>query len=176
MLELKHEIGMSIRIENLKAKLMVGKRTKMSFAENKIKELWSGFMPRRNEIKNSLGTDLFSMEVYNPLFFHQFSPAAEFEKWAAIEVSDFNSVPEGMETIIVPGGMYAVFIHHGPASEGAKTYQYIFEKWLPEAEYILDNRPHFAVMGEKYKPNDAHSEEEIWIPVKKKQNDPMNLN
>ena len=35
--------------------------------------------------------------------------------------------------------------------------------------YILDNRPHFEVLGGKYKNNDSNSEEEIWIPVKQKQ-------
>jgi len=32
----------------------------------------------------------------------------------------------------------------------------------------LDNRPHFEVLGEKYKNGDPESEEEIWIPVKEK--------
>jgi AraC family transcriptional regulator len=32
----------------------------------------------------------------------------------------------------------------------------------------VDLRPHFALMGAKYKMNDSTSEEEIWIPIKKK--------
>ncbi len=39
---------------------------------------------------------------------------------------------------------------------------------LPNSEYELENRPHFEVLGEKYKNNDPNSEEEIWIPIKKK--------
>ena len=58
------------------------------------------------------------------------------------------------------------FLHRGPASEGMKTYQYIFQTWLPVSGYRLDDRPHFAVMGEKYKKEDPDSEEEIWVPVK----------
>jgi AraC family transcriptional regulator len=38
--------------------------------------------------------------------------------------------------------------------------------WLPDSGFELDNRPHFAVMGEKYKRDDDASEEEIWIPVR----------
>jgi AraC family transcriptional regulator len=64
--------------------------------------------------------------------------------------------------------MYAVFIHKGPASKGPETYNYIFGTWLPGSDYILDSRPHFALMGEKYKNDDPASEEEIWIPVKLK--------
>jgi AraC family transcriptional regulator len=29
----------------------------------------------------------------------------------------------------------------------------------------LDDRPHFEVLGEKYKNNDPTSEKEIWIPI-----------
>ncbi|HLT33108.1 MAG TPA: GyrI-like domain-containing protein, partial [Aquaticitalea sp.] len=46
------------------------------------------------------------------------------------------------------------------------TYQYIYGQWIPNSEYELDDRPHFALMGEKYK--DPESEEEFWIPIRKK--------
>jgi AraC family transcriptional regulator len=42
-----------------------------------------------------------------------------------------------------------------------------FSTWLPDSEYRLDVRPHFEVLGEKYKNDDPESEEEIWIPIKK---------
>jgi len=73
-----------------------------------------------------------------------------------------------MKTITSPEGLYAVFVHKGAASEGPKTYQYIFTTWLPASDYQLDNRPHFAIMGEKYKGEDPGSEEELWIPIKPK--------
>jgi AraC family transcriptional regulator len=160
---------MQPRIEMLEEKKLVGKRILMSFSNNKTKELWQGFMPRRGEIKNNIGSELYSIEVYPLLFFDNFNPNTEFDKWATVEVTDFKMVPEDMETITLPHGLYAVFIHKGPASEGPKTYQYIFETWLPASEFLLDNRPHFAKMGEKYKKEDLSSEEEIWIPIKPKE-------
>ena len=159
---------MQPRIEILKEKKLVGKRVKMSFNNNKTVELWRNFMPRRKEIKNNIGSELYSIEVYDPLYFDNFIAETEFDKWAAIEVADFDTVPKEMETITLPEGLYAVFLHKGPASEGQKTYQYIFGTWLPESDYLLDNRPHFAVMGEKYKNEDPNSEEELWIPIKPK--------
>lgn len=153
-------------IETLAEKKLVGNRTKMSLSDNKTFELWRSFMPRREEIRNSLGTDLYSVEVYSPLFWEKFSADTEFEKWAAIEVTDFNAIPDQMERLTVPDGLYAVFVHRGPASTGTKTYEYIFRSWLPSSDFTLDNRPHFALMGEKYKQNDQDSEEEIWIPIK----------
>ncbi|MBI5538765.1 MAG: GyrI-like domain-containing protein [Bacteroidia bacterium] len=157
-------------INIISEKKLIGKHITMSFAENKTFELWSGFMPRRKEIKNNVNNELISMQVYDKSFdFTNFDIHKQFEKWAAIEVSEFNIIPDKMETYALPGGLYAVFIHKGAANTGPKTFQYIFGTWLPNSEYILDNRPHFEILGEKYKNEDPDSEEEIWIPIKKKE-------
>lgn len=152
----------------LPEKKLIGRRMKMSFSNNKTAELWHSFMPYRKNIKNIIGKELYSAEVYEPFYFENFNPEKEFEKWAAVEVSDIESVPEDMNLLISPRGLYAIFIHKGPASAGPKTYQYIFSVWLPGSDYTLDDRPHFAVMGEKYKGDDPTSEEEILIPLIKK--------
>ena len=139
----------------------------MSFANYRISELWKNFGPRQKEITNNLTNDLISLAVYEPTHFTDFKPTNEFERWATIEVPDYNSVPANMETFDLPGGLYAVFDYKGSNSDNS-IFQYIFEKWLPNSEYILDNRPHFEVLGDKYKNNDPNSEEEIWIPIKNK--------
>jgi AraC family transcriptional regulator len=157
---------MEPRIERLKEKKLVGMRITTSFSNNKTFELWSTFMPSRKEIHNCIGTDLYSIQIYDPLFFNNFNPNTEFEKWATIEVMDFDKVPEEMESFTLPGGMYAVFLYRGAASATAPTFQYILGTWLPSSVYSLDDRPHFEVMGEKYRNEDPTSEEEIWIPIK----------
>jgi len=159
---------MEPRIETLSEKKLIGNRLKMSFANNKTYELWKGFMPRRKEIKNSIGTDLYSMQIYAPSFFDNINPDNEFEKWAAMEVTGFDKVPGQMETYTLTGGLYAVFLYKGAASAASGTFQYILGTWLPNSEYILDDRPHFEILGEKYKKEDPDSEEEIWIPIKPK--------
>ena len=155
-------------IETLTEKKLIGKRLPMSLSVNKTKELWQSFMSQWNEIKNSIGNALYSIQVYDPLYFVNFNPNTEFEKWATIEVTDFYSVPEEMETFILPSGLYAVFLHKGAASEGPKTFQHIYGTWLPNSEYSLDDTPHFEKLGDKYKNDDPNSEEEIWIPIKLK--------
>lgn len=153
-------------IKNLTEKKLIGHFLEMSFIENKTFQLWNGFMPNRKKISNTINANLYSLEVYAENHFDNFDPSGSFQKWAAVEVSDYSTIPEGMETLIVPDGLYAVFLHIGPASEGHKTYHYIFTEWLPNSEYTVDERPHFAVMNEKYKKDDPASEEEIWIPIK----------
>lgn len=159
---------MEPRIDTLREKKLTGKRIKMSFSNNKTFELWRGFMPRKKDITNNISSDLYSIEVYEPAFFDNFNPEREFEKWAAVEVTDFNTVRADLENLILSGGLYAVILFKGPASAASKLYEYILGVWLPESDFLLDNRPHFALMGEKYKNEDPGSEEEIWIPIKPK--------
>ncbi|MGO4773309.1 GyrI-like domain-containing protein [Flavobacterium sp. W22_SRS_FK3] len=159
---------MKVRIEILTEKKLIGKHITMSFVDNKTFQLWSSFMPVRKEIKSSIDSNLYSLEVFPVEYFDHFNPKNTFEKWAAIEVSDFDEIPSVTEALIIPSGMYAVFIHKGPATEADKTCHFIFTEWLPDSEYNVDDRPHFAVMAETYKKDDPDSEEEIWIPVKNK--------
>lgn len=159
---------MFLRIETLKEKKLIGQHLTMSIADNKTFGLWKGFMSRRKEIKNNLTSDFISMQVYDPSFdFRNFNINAPFEKWAVIEVTDFHNIPDEMESFILSGGLYAVFLHKGDASTSTKTFQYIFGTWLPNSGYLLDQRPHFEIIGEKYKNNDSDSEEEVWIPIRK---------
>jgi AraC family transcriptional regulator len=139
----------------------------MSLSINKTRELWQDFLRLRKEIKNQVGKDLYSIQLYDDHYFRTFSPHSTFEKLAAVEVTHFDEVPHGMEHFTMPSGMYAVFIHRGGAGAGPATFNYIFSTWLPNSEYHLDNRPHFEVLGEKYKNDDPNSEEEIWIPIRK---------
>ncbi|MEL1256093.1 GyrI-like domain-containing protein [Flavobacterium sp. DGU38] len=159
---------MKARIENLLEKKLIGKHITMSFVENKTFQLWSSFMPERKQIQNTIDSNLYSLEVFPIGHFDDFNPQNTFEKWAAVEVFDLSEIPSGMQTLVIPNGLYAVFIHKGAATEAEKSYRFIFTEWLPNSEYNVDDRPHFAIMGEKYKKDSPDSEEEIWIPVKNK--------
>jgi AraC family transcriptional regulator len=157
------------RIETIAEKLLVGKRISMSHADNRTAELWRSFMPQRNSIANRVDGNLISMQVYDDNFsFAQFNPNATFYKWAAAEVSSHDTIPDGMEAYTIPAGMYAVFTYKGNPINAGSFFQYIFAEWLPQSKYVLDARPHFEVLGDKYKNNDDGSEEEVWIPVRPK--------
>jgi AraC family transcriptional regulator len=157
------------RIEILKPLKLIGKCQTMSWTNNQTGSLWKSFMAKRKEIKNTLSNHLYSIQVYPASFDFSFSnPHVEFEKWAAVEVADFNTVPPEMETFILTGGLYAVFDYKGLSTDPT-IFQYIYGSWLPNSiEYVPDNRPHFEILGEKYKNNDPDSEEEIWIAIRAK--------
>lgn len=158
---------MTPRIESLQEKKLIGISLQMSLAQNRTGELWGKFGPRIKEIENRMSEDKLSMQVYGADYFQAFNPALEFEKWAAVEVKNYDFVPEGMKEFVLEEGQYAVFDYKGSSSDNS-IFQYIFSEWLPNSEYQLDHRPHFEVLGENYRNNDPNSEEEIWIPVKRK--------
>ena len=144
----------------------IGMNSQFSYSDYRIGELWVKFMPRRNEIRNATGKDLFNIQI-NPENF-DFNPQTEFVKWAVVTLSDIDFIPDGMQELIVEEGLYAVFNHVGDAVKARETFGYIFGVWLPNSEYEFDNRPQFEILGEKYKNNAPDSEEEIWIPIKKR--------
>lgn len=158
---------MQARITSLQPKKLVGLNLTMSLANNLTGQLWGQFGPRIRDIQHRVSEDKISLQVYPSNYYAQFSRAAEFKKWAMVEVHSFDDLPEGLETFDLQGGLYAVFDYKGSSADPA-IFQYIFSEWLPKSNYVVDDRPHFEVLGPKYKNNDPGSEEEIWIPVRKK--------
>ena len=152
-------------IENLSEKLLVGLNRQFSLLNNDVSGLWSSFMPRRAEINHTVSSNLYYARVYDQAYFENFNPANEFEAWALAEVDKIEKIPDGMNSFILEAGKYAVFIHQG-ANTNSATFEYIFSQWLPNSGYTLDQRPHFDLLGAKYRNNDPQSEEEIWIPIK----------
>jgi AraC family transcriptional regulator len=102
------------------------------------------------------------------MYFEKFNPNTEFTKWAALEVADHQIIPNNFSSLVLNSGLYSIFLHKGLPSTFPRTMQFIFGEWLPNSEYDLDNRPHFEMLGANYKNNDPTSEEEVWIPIRKK--------
>jgi len=156
------------RLERIESKQLIGASKRMSLAADATPALWAGFMPRRNEIQNRIGSDLIGLRTFEVVGADMFAPQVEFEKFALAEVTPGTPVPAGMLSFTLPAGEYAVFIHHGPASAAPQTFGYIYGQWLPQSDFELDPRPQFEILPEGYNPMDPNAHEEIWIPIKAK--------
>jgi len=158
---------MNPEIKILPPKKLVGMRIETSLSDFGSPQLWQKIMPRVKEIEKKIGQEKYSIQIYNSLFsYSEFNPSIEFTYWAATEVSDFESVPEEMESLELKSGKYAVFIHNGDMKGFQKTLQYIHLEWLPNSEYDLDHRPHFEKLDERYLgPQNPESVEEVWVPI-----------
>ena len=98
-------------------------------------QLWGSFGPRIQEIKNRVDEDKISMQLYAPSYYREFSPQNEFEKWATVEVEDFENIPDEMNSFTLRGGLYAVFDYKGPSADPS-IFQYIFWDWLGNMEVL----------------------------------------
>ncbi len=97
----------------------------------------------------------------------------EFDYYMGVEVNNFNETPEGMKTLVIPAGNYAVtsFIKRGNA-DVLQAFKYLTETWLPEHRYKQDKTPVFIYYDERFIP--VYREKgyagnpvaEIYIPVK----------
>ncbi|MDI1353819.1 MAG: GyrI-like domain-containing protein [bacterium] len=165
---------MAPRIMTSPLRTLVGKRLTTALVQNSTFELWNGFMRQQKEISNRINGAFLSVEIYDPASeFEKFTKHTKFEKWAAVEVSNHLSIPVGMEPLVIKEGLYAVFIHRGPARDGARLFDFIFKEWIPASEYTVDQRPHFEIMTEKYRHEDPDSEEELWVPITRKTSPPQ---
>jgi len=139
------------RFETISPQTLVGQRLTMPFAHDRTAALWRSFRMQQRSLPNTASTDFLSVNVYGPAF--DFGPTMPFEKWATMEATDFEVIPDGLEAFTLPGGLYAVFSHRGPASDGPAVFGYIFGTWLPASGYAPDDRPHFEVPGPAYRPD-----------------------
>jgi len=150
------------RVEVIESKKLTGFSLSTSFRDDKTAILWQKFMIRRNEIANRISDRLFSLQIYP----ENFTPNQSFTKYALAEVFDFDNIPNDFETFNLESGKYLVFSYRGKAENGPELFGYIFNIFIPENNFELDDRPHFEMFGEDYNPKNDAAEEEIWIPIK----------
>jgi AraC family transcriptional regulator len=155
-------------IQNIPTKKLIGINIQTSLSEFNPSVVWQKFIPRLKEIENKVGSEKYSIQVYEqPFSYDSFNPNMKFEYWAAIEVNDINTIPDDMFSLEIPSGKYAVFLHKGNMSAFQKTLSYIYTKWLPSSGFIIDHRPYFERLDERYLgANNPDSQEEVWVPIK----------
>lgn len=155
-------------IEELPARKLIGLKMETSLSENKTLELWRSFRQLAKQIESPLPGS-YSVQVYPAgTKVEVYDPVAKFDKWAAVSVDNWESVPAGLETLLIPAGTYAKFMHIGPAHTVFKLMTYIFTEWLPVSGFRLAERPYFDYMPPEYKgPKHPEAEEEIWIPIER---------
>jgi AraC family transcriptional regulator len=158
---------MQAQIIHIQQKKLIGRHLQMSLADHKTYQLWHSFMKEIKAFPIFNSRDKFSLQLYDESL-RLGDMGQKFEKWAAVEVSNDEVIPDNMEVFIIPAGRYAVF-HYQGLSTDHQIYIDIFTSWLPQSSYVLDDRPHFEILGQKYKNDDPQSEEDIWIPIKAKE-------
>ncbi len=95
------------------------------------------------------------------------------EEWfylASKEVENFSSIPNPFVAKILPASKYAVVTCKGGISTIGNAYNYLYEQWLPNSDYVSNGRYDFEYYDERFKGiNNIETEIDIYIPIKKKQ-------
>lgn len=163
---------MKHRIETLEPTTILGKSMEMSLALDKTQVLWQSFGPLVKTIKHRKDRNFISLQKFNSVFDPtHFDPNSLFTKWAGVALEGNKegtnqAQNSGLKVYQIRGGKYAVFTHVGPASEFSKSMGFIYGEWFPKSPFQLDDREHFEVLPEGYRPDDPNAQEEIWIPIK----------
>jgi AraC family transcriptional regulator len=160
---------MNFEVVQLEPKKLIGKSLSMSFVEDRTGQLWASFAPKIASIPNRIGGEKISLQFYSDEFMT--NPTLPYSKWATVEVTDFGIIPEGIETLEIEGGLYAVFHYKGSVLGAPNFFRKIFVEIIPNSNYQIDNlRPHFELLpAGKYDPMDENSEEDVFIPIKLKE-------
>jgi len=141
---------------------LAGINRPMSYLQNETQKLWQTFIPLSKQIQHKSNSDFYSLQIFPDNFFEAFDPTRSFEKWALVPVASTIELPEPCTSFILEGGLYAIFHHKG---NDPSIFQNIYSTWIPNSSYKIDNRPHFEILGEKYKNGHPESEEDIYIPI-----------
>lgn len=155
---------MEPRIIQLEEQKLVGLYSQMSLVENSTTDLWKRFRKRSGRIQFRTSENFISLQHYPSGYFEAFKPSNTFVKWACVAVNRLECIPVDLDTMILTGGLYAVFDHQGSSAD-SQIFQYIYGEWIPNSKYHTADRPHFEVLGADYKVDDHTAKEEIWIPI-----------
>jgi len=159
---------MNPKVRMMSAKTLVGHRIMVIAATDNPVLLWRPFKMKLKEIGNAHTDRFYSVQTFEGIDFSTFDANTEFTKWAAVEVSEVGNIPEEMQVIRMPKGLYATVVHYGTAAGFRKTTDFIYRQWLPNSKYDLDDRPHLTIMPQEYNPDDPNAAELVCVPVKPK--------
>lgn len=133
-------------------------RTSMQKAQQDCPALWQSFGPGIGGIAGAkLAQGSFGLCVM--------LNEADFDYWAAVEIDASASLPDGLESIEVPAGLYATTTVPNLEKLGP-AYMFLYEDWpKSQREYGFSGQ---ALSFELYPPNwQLAAAFEIFMPVKK---------
>lgn len=127
-----------------------------------IPALWEKYVPRSQEIVSRVSPTDVGV-CFDPG--QDKTHPDECFYIAGTEVKSMDQIPQGMMSMTIPAGRYAVFTHKGSLQKLQMTMKYIYGSWLPKSGEKLRDAPDFEVYDQRFKPDSEDSELDIYIPV-----------
>lgn len=137
---------------------VVGLRLHTKPMAPEIPALWDQLVPRMDEIRH-----IAEPHVSYGLMMHN-REMTELTYMAGNAVTQVDEVPAGMSRWDIPANTYAVF--EATLATIGQVFGYIYNTWLPTADYKPVDAPYFERYGENFSPDNPVLS--IYIPVAKK--------
>jgi len=161
---LQNRLVMEPEIVTRREAKVIGVARRYQEEDLNIETLWSAFRPNVCRITNRVGNDAFG--IYEE--YQESADSVGFSYICSVQVTEFDDVPEGMITRIIPAHLYAVFRHKGPMSFLPETLKYIWGSWLPKSDYEYVEKPDFELYAPGTQPEDPDKVLFLHIPIVRK--------
>lgn len=160
-----NNISRSPEILMLEEREMAGIRGTTSLFHNQLPGLWKQFLRIHKDLCGSAGIGYSICETQQTSYTEDGD--VSFSVFLGIPVNGYAGLPRTLVRKTLSAGRYAVFTHRGTFANLPKTYQYIFETWLPAAKEELDGREDFEVYEHPVSSfGSPDNEVKIFIPVR----------
>lgn len=153
-------------IMNREPMRVIGMKIKTNTEELKVPDLWNRFFKRMAEIEDYVVSEC-SLGVCIGDSFDEKKNITHFEYLACQVIKkEIVDIPSGMVIHTIPGGLYAIFTHQGSVENLSDSYRYIYDEWLEESVYELDERDQFEWYDRRFNFREEDSELDIHIPIR----------
>lgn len=147
------------RMEERGVLLLAGLGARYSYAGNEgIPAQWGRFAPHIGHVPGQVGDVTYGVCC-------NFDDAGHFDYVCAVEVKDFEDLPEEFNRLRVPAQRYGVFTHSGHVSALPATIAAIWNEGLSRAGLAAADAPSFERYGPQFDPMTGEGGVEIWVPV-----------
>ncbi|MFM0341374.1 AraC family transcriptional regulator [Paraburkholderia fungorum] len=124
-----------------------------------IPSQWQRFGDYFGKVPGQLGNVAYGV-CYNA------DDAGNIDYLCGVEVSDFSALPAELSRLRIAPQRYAVFSHREHISTIRRTWNTIWNRWLPASGHLPADAPNFERYDEKFDPVSGMGGLEIWLPLR----------
>jgi AraC family transcriptional regulator len=147
------------RLENLGALLVAGLSARYTHETSAgIPAQWQKFTGYIGQVPGQVGRSAYGV-CYNG------DDTGSIDYLCGVEVSDFSMLPDELSRLRIAPQRYAVFNHDDHVSTIRRTWNTIWNRWLPASGFTAVDAPSFELYGERFDPATGMGGFEIWLPV-----------
>lgn len=133
-----------------------------SDCQTKVVAHWAQFSQRKNTIPHRSNQETTGVVMSSELDLRE----EKLTYFSSVEVTEVNDIPEGLQEMTIPGGLYACFENRGCAQTTGSLMDFVYGIWLDSSGYTRRKGFDLEIFDYRYKQGDPNSISRFLIPVK----------